>query len=298
MPDMDTGGQEEARQVTMENWKEYYAAQSIVTAPGRYEYLYKDLPDDISSLCRIIQGFVLHMHWVQAYGQNPSDERKTEVRIRQADRFLARALELHEAPLTEVRPHEKKVIGTCRDYAALLVSILRHKGIPARMRVGFATYFTPGRYEDHYLCQYWHEKENRWVVVDAQLDELMINALKVTFNPCDVPDGLFLPGGKAWQLCRQGKTDPEYFGIFNIKGMWFVGCDMVFDAMSLNKIESQPWDIWPMMPEYQQTVYPDEYLAAMDHIAELTSGLEPGFAEVRLLYQTQEKLQPPKNWKP
>jgi hypothetical protein len=80
--------------------------------------------------------------------------------------------------------------------------------------------------------------------------------------------------------------------------MWFIGCDMIFDTLSLNKIESQPWDIWEMMPKYQQTEFPKEYLKAMDHIAGLTGGLTPGFAEVRLLYQTEKKLQPPADWKP
>jgi hypothetical protein len=282
----------------VEDWKKYYATQSIVTEPGEYKNLYKDLPDDIPSLCQIIQGVILHLHWVQTYGQNPSDERKTEVRIRRSDKYLARIMELYDAPLTEARPPEKKIIGTCRDYAAMLVSILRYKGIPARMRVGFATYFTPGHCEDHYLCQYWNEGEKRWVIVDAQLDELQCNTLKISFEPCNVPEGMFLPGGKAWEMCRDGKTDPEAFGIFNIKGMWFVGCDLVFDAMSLNKIESHPWDIWPMMPKYMQTEFPEEYLAEMGHIAELTGGLTPGFAEVRLLYQTEKKLQPPPGWKP
>jgi len=282
----------------VEDWKKFYTTQSIVTEPGKYKELYKGLPDDIPSLCKIIQGFTLHMHWAQAYGQNPSDERKTEVKIRQADKYLARIMELYDAPLTEERPPDKKIIGTCRDYAALLTSILRHKGVPARMRVGFATYFTPGHYEDHYLCQYWNETKGRWIIVDAQLDELQRNALKISFDPCDVPDGLFLPGGKAWQICREGQADPELFGIFNIKGMWFIGCDMIFDTMSLNKIESQPWDIWPMMPKYLQKEFSGEYLAAMDHIAELTGRLDPGFAEVRLLYQTEKKLQPPPGWKP
>ncbi len=282
----------------MEDWTQYYATQSIMSDPGQYKELYDGLPDDIPSLCKVIQGLVLHMHWAQAYGQNPPDTRKTEVRIRQADRYLARIRELDSAPLTTERPPEKKIIGTCRDYAALLTSFLRHRGVPARMRVGFATYFTPGRYEDHYLCQYWNEAENRWILTDAQLDDLQRKTLNIRFDPNDLPEGIFLPGGKAWQVCREGKADPELFGIFNIKGMWFVGCDMVYDTMSLNKIESHPWDIWAMMPKYQQTEFPGPYLAAMDHIAELTGVLDPGFAEVRRLYQTEKKLQPPPGWEP
>jgi len=129
----------------VEDWKQYYTAQSIVTEPGKYQKFYNGLPDDIPSLCKIIQAVVLHLHWMLAYGVNLPDERKTEVRIRQADRQLARILELHDAPLSEARPPEKKVVGTCRDFAALLTSIMRHKGIPARMRVGVRHLLYPRR---------------------------------------------------------------------------------------------------------------------------------------------------------
>jgi hypothetical protein len=282
----------------MEEWKKYYASQSVVTDPGKHKSLYDALPDDIPSLCKIVQGLLLHLHWAQAYGVDLPDDRKTEVRLRKAARQLARILELADLPLTTVRTAEKKMVGTCRDYAALLTSFLRHKGIPARMRVGFATYFTPGHYEDHYLCQYWNEAQNRWITVDAQLDDLQRQALKIQFDPCDLPEELFWPAGKAWQLCRQGRVDTELFGIFDIKGMWFVGCDLIFDMLALNKIESQPWDIWQSMPRYQQKEYPPEYLVFMDQIAALTAGLTPGFTEVRLLYQTEKKLQPPPGWEP
>jgi len=53
-----------------------------------------------------------------------------------------------------------------------------------------------------------------------------------------------------------------------------------------------------MMPKYQQSDFPEEYLNAMDHIAELTGLLAPGFAETRLLFQTDVRLQPPAGWKP
>ena len=230
--------------------------------------------------------------------RNFPEERKTEVKIRKATRQLARILELDDSPLTTARPAEKKIVGTCRDYAALLTSFLRQKGIPARMRVGFATYFTPGHHEDHYLCQCWNDTENRWITVDAQLDDFQRKVLNIKFNPCEVQEDLFLPGGKAWQMCREGKADPQTFGIFNEKGMWFIGCDMIYDLMALNKIESHPWDVWQYMPRYQQKEFSKEYLGIMDHIAVLTGGMNPDFNAVRLLYQTEKKLQPPHGWEP
>jgi hypothetical protein len=68
--------------------------------------------------------------------------------------------------------------------------------------------------------------------------------------------------------------------------------------MSLNKIESHPFDIWPLMPEYRQKEYSREYLDIMDRIAALTGGLNPDFSGVRSLYQSEKGLQPPPGWEP
>ena len=80
--------------------------------------------------------------------------------------------------------------------------------------------------------------------------------------------------------------------------MWFVGCDLIFDAMSLNKVESHPWDIWQLTPKYEQQEFAEEYLKTMDNIAALTGGLTPDFSMVRSLYQSEKRLQPPPGWEP
>ncbi len=282
----------------MEDWKKYYGSQSGVTDPEKYIPLYDVLPDDVASLCKVIQGLLLHRWWIDQYGVNISEEQKEEIKIRKMTRQLKRILELNNSPLITARKPESRLVGTCRDYASFLTSFLRHKGVPARMRVGFATYLMPGQYIDHYLCQYWNDKESKWVMVDAQIDDLQRRAMNITFDTCDVPEGLFLPGGKAWQTWREGKANPDLFGIFEVRGSWFIGCDMIFDMMSLNKIESHPFDIWVLMPGYQQKEYSKEYLGIMDNIAALTGALDPDFSKVSSFYQTEKRLQPPANWTP
>ena len=42
--------------------------------------------------------------------------------------------------------------------------------MPARARCGFGAYFRPGWLEDHWVAEYWDERDNRWFMVDAQLD--------------------------------------------------------------------------------------------------------------------------------
>ena len=74
--------------------------------------------------------------------------------------------------------------------------MLQYKNIAARPRCGFGAYFMPSHYEDHWVCEYWNENEQRWVLVDAQMDELQTNVLELRFHPLDVPrdrNGTFEP---------------------------------------------------------------------------------------------------------
>ena len=199
-----------------------------------------------------------------------------------------RIRELEETSLTVARPLEKRIIGTCRDFSTFLTAFLRHQGVPARARCGFGTYFTPGKSEDHWTCQYWNADEARWVTVDAQIDQFQRNALGITFNTCDMPEGQFLPAGKAWQLCRAGQADPQTFGIFDMHGMWFIAGNLVRDLLSLNKIELLPWDVWSMMAEFKQEELSQAYVEEMDRVAALTLTGNEAFPEILAFYENEE----------
>jgi transglutaminase-like putative cysteine protease len=56
-----------------------------------------------------------------------------------------------------------RVVGTCRHFATLACAILRARGVAARARCGFGTYFVEGRGLDHWITEYWHTAEARWV---------------------------------------------------------------------------------------------------------------------------------------
>jgi hypothetical protein len=154
----------------------------------------------------------------------------------------------------------------------MLTAILRHQGVPARARCGFGTYFTPDRCEDHWVCEVWDASQERWVLVDAQLDDLMLDVLKPDFDPLDVPRDRFIVGGQAWQLCRAGKADADHFGIFDMHGLWFVRGDLIRDFLAFSKIEILPWDgDWGYLAKpIDQVGGDDADLALMDRIAALT----------------------------
>jgi hypothetical protein len=267
----------------------YFAQYGKLTNPGPYAHLYKNLPSDVPSLVRVVQGLMVHVFWGERYGLSLSDDRKAEVQLRSMERRLARMLELDPSPLITSRPNEKKIVGNCRDFSVTLASMLQSKGIPARPRCGFGTYFEPGLYIDHWVCEYWNEVEQRWVLVDAQLDEVQRDVLKIAFDPLDVPRDQFIVGGAAWEMCRSGQADADKFGIFDMHGIDFVKGDFIRDVAALNKVELLPWDCWGMiLMEY--TALPPDDLSMLDRLASLTCSDVPNFALVRQLYESDPRL--------
>jgi len=170
----------------------------------------------------------------------------------------------------------------------LLVSILRHQGVPARARCGFGTYFLPDHYEDHWVAEYWNTDQQRWILVDAQLDMLQCKVLMIPFNPLDVPRDQFIVGGRAWQTCRSGQSNPDSFGIFNMHGVGFVRGNFIRDVASLNKVEMLLWDCWGIIEKTEEN--DPEDLNFLDTLAELTSADVPDFKTVCNLYHSDARL--------
>jgi hypothetical protein len=267
----------------------YFSRYGKMTDPGHYRDLYADLPLDVPSLVKVVQGLVMHIFWAERYGLRLPEERKAEVQLRSMNRRLQRSLELYSSPLTTPRPSECKIVGNCRDFSVTLASMLQSKIIPARARCGFGAYFLPDHYEDHWVCEYWNDAEQRWVLVDAQLDELQCDVLKIPFDALDVPRDQFIVGGAAWKMCHNGQADPDQFGIFDMHGMDFVKGDFLRDVAALNKMELLPWDCWGLMFQDYATLPPDD-LTMLDRLADLTSSDIPQFALVRQIYESDPRL--------
>jgi len=271
---------------------EYYAAPGLMTDPREHAPLFDDLPRDVAALCKVVQGVMIHVYWAERYGIKLSDERKNEVQIRSVARKLAHILELDPRPLGDARSLDKKLVGNCRDFSVMLTALLQHQGVPARARCGFGRYFMPGKYEDHWVCEYWNATENRWRFVDGQLDEFQQQALRIRFSPLDVPRTMFITGGKAWQMSRAGQADPDRFGIFDMHGLWFVRGDFVRDVAALDKMELLPWDGWGIIETKDNDLSAAD-LAFLDRVAELTQGDVPQFDAVRAVYESDARLRVP-----
>ena len=271
----------------------FYAAPGPMTDPLDLAGLLEGLPGTVPELVPVVQGLLVHIYWAERYGLVLPDERKAEVQIRDVAAKLARICQLDDRPLGEPRPLERRLVGNCRDFTVLLCALLRHRGIPARARCGFGTYFLPGRYEDHWVTEYWAADTGRWVMVDAQLDAVQREALNIPFDPLDMPPGQFVSGGQAWQMCRSGQADPDLFGIFDMHGLWFVRGNLLRDFLALNRIEILPWDGgWGFLAEEE----PDGEM--MDRVAALILDVDRGFAKLRATYETDGRFHPPAEYFP
>ena len=240
----------------------------MITDPGTFSEKYDGLPDDAAGIVEMIQGLFLHIFWGKSYGVTFTDSQYRHVQSRKVSNILSVIDSLDNSPLTQARPYEKRFIGNCRDYSVFLCSLLRSKGIPARARCGFGTYFMPDHYEDHWMCEYWSSSGNRWVSVDPQLDKLQKDTLGIDFDTLDMPKGRFVTGSEAWKLCRSGAANPDSFGIFEMKGLGFVLGDFIRDIASLNKVELLPWDCWGLILKDVNMLSKEEY-ALLDKAAEL-----------------------------
>ncbi len=270
----------------------FFAIPGPMTSAGPYAGLLRDLPTDIPSLVRVVQGLLIHVFWADQYGVQLDATRRDELQLRDAAGMIARILELDPRPLTEARPPEQRLVGNCRDFSVLLVTFLRHQGVPARARCGFGRYFIPDHYEDHWVAEYWNEARQRWLLVDAQLDALQQEQLGIAFDTLDVPRDQFITGGGGWTLCRTGQADPATFGIFDMQGLWFVRGNLGRDVAALNRMELLPWDGWGLADKSDNDLTAED-MAALDEMAALTGGDVPAFEHVRALYETGERWRVP-----
>lgn len=279
----------------MQSPHEYYTAAGPMTALGAHAGEYRALPKDLAALCEVVQGVLIHRDiapWL--YGITLTEAQREDGHLRPLAQMLTRIHELDSRPLTTARDVGHRLPSVCRHFSLMLCSMLHEQGVPARPRCGFGAYFTPGKFEDHWVCEYWNAAEKRWVLVDAQLDAIQRKALNISFNPLDVPRDRFIIAGDAWQMCRQRGADPADFGLTHVqmKGLWFIAGNVVRDLASLNKMEMLPWDVWGLM-EMNDAAITDDKKALLDRVSALTLKDEKAFGDVREIYESDQRLRVP-----
>lgn len=257
--------------MTLDAALRYYATPAAMTDVGQHRDAVRRAPPALDAVVATVQGLLIYDTVAQPfYGVAVPPDRSDEIHLRSARAILDRAVELDPRPIDAARPPARRVLGRCRDYTLLTVAFLRAHGIPARARCGFAAYFKPGWFEDHWVAQVWDAAAARWRLVDAQLDATWRGQIHFAGDPLDVTEQEFITAGRAWQSCRSGATQPARYGLSFLgdHGLHWVAGNTRLDLAALNKVEMLPWDVWGL--GWSRGAPPPDDLTPFDEIAQLT----------------------------
>jgi hypothetical protein len=272
----------------------FYTTPGVMTSAGPYAHLLDGLPTDIAELAGIGQGLVIHEHMADAYGVALSHDDRATVHLRQVEKLLGAIVARDDRPLPIARTPAERTPGNCRHFTVLMTAMLRAQGRAARARCGFGNYFPSGKHEDHWVCEYWEPGEQRWILVDAQIDDRQLGWFPIDFDVSDVPRDRFVVAGQAWEQYRAGHADPSTFGLslINEAGDWWIASNLMRDAQALLNVEMLPWDVWGAMPGPDDPIT-GNLAGLFDELAALTQSPDANLAELSRVCQSDDRLRVP-----
>jgi hypothetical protein len=271
-----------------------YSSHSPFSDAGAMATMLDAVPDDLKAMKDAVYPLVFHYmgggDWAE-HGIAP--ERRPEIDLRYADAMLGRLGELSDKPLGEFRAPHERMIGCCRDFTLLFVALARHKGIPARSRVGFAGYFFAEWNVDHVVAEVWDAAEGRWRLIDAELGDEHIDPTDgVALDPLDLPRDRFIVAPDAWLRCREGGEDPDrylvspFVDIPGLQGWPYLLHNVVQDLAALNTHEMILWDDWGISAEWESIT--DVQRNLVDETARKMMSPEVTVGDLRHLFERDE----------
>jgi hypothetical protein len=182
---------------------EFYRQYSSFTDPGEYAYLFANLPDSLPELCSLIKSQIIHPYsdlpkYRELIPQERWDEAFSYPGVKS---ILAGLVSYDSSGFVNDRKLEDRLVLGCNQNAILLASILKYKGIPARVRAGHATYIMPGFHISHTICEVWNENEMCWILVDPSMDMVNFSREKFDFS------------NELWLKLQNEEIDPNQYGI-------------------------------------------------------------------------------------
>lgn len=181
---------------------EFYRQHSTYTDPGECEYLFENLPDSLSALCSLIRSQFIHPYaeLPRYRGRIPKERGNDYIKYTTVKSMLEGLLSYDSRGLVKDRKPEDRLVLGCRHTSILLASILKYRGIPARVRCGHVTYLRPGFNMSHTVCEVWNESDKRWMLVDPST--VMI----------DFSREMFEFSNELWLKLQNGEIDPNLYG--------------------------------------------------------------------------------------
>lgn len=175
-----------------ESLLEFYRQQTVATDPGEYASMYEGLPESLEELCALIKHQLTHPIELGALRNELPEERHFEdLKYPTVREMLAGLHQLDPEGLHLDRRPQNRLIVACWHHAMLLASILKYRGVPTRVRAGFALYIAPetGLHVGHAICEVWNDEKGRWMLVDP--DRQKVDFRRAQFElPADAWFGL------------------------------------------------------------------------------------------------------------
>ncbi|MFA6269652.1 MAG: transglutaminase-like domain-containing protein [Candidatus Paceibacterota bacterium] len=275
---------------------DHYSEFGTFTNPGFYKEFLQKLPDDIKELGNLISHQIIHRITLKDGNTKANkDKRYGDMsdypwyRLRCEDDILttsvsmvAELLRLDSRGFLPDRKVENKIVVTCRYVAILMASILKSKGIPCRVRSGFAPYFYK-KSADHWINQYWDKDKEKWVTFDA--DGFFDN-----FDQYNISEEKFDWAANTWLGIRNGQLEAENFvnaGGYNglMPALWEVFYD--FHSLMNNEI------LYTQMPNYVHSKFDklsEKDFEEIDNLANLMLNPDENFDELVNIWNTNKKF--------
>ena len=271
-----------------------YRQYSSFTEPGEYVRLYENLPDSLPELCELIKSQTIHpFAELPMYRNQIPRERWNEwSRYPTAKSILEGLVSYDASGLVKDRKIENRLILACRENSILLASILKYRGIPARVRFGFARYLMPGFRMSHAICEVWNENENRWMLVDP------------TTNMIDFSRDQFDFSHDVWSKTQSKEVDPALYGPGdNSNGLPRITQALCHDLASILGTEYPVYQYSPIIDHAikhdGQMTLTENQIEILSRVSELMKSIDTdSISRLREIYSNTAEIQITKSLDP
>jgi sulfatase modifying factor 1 len=270
---------------------DFYRQFSPFTDPGEYTYLYKNLPDSLPELCKLIRSQFIHpFAELPNYREQIPKERWNEMMNYPTVKSILKGLvNSNPAGLIYNRKPEDRLVLGCPQNAILLASILKYRGVPARVRAGHATYLAPGFHVNHTICEVWNAEENHWMLVDPSTDKVDFSSDEFDFS------------NEAWLQMQKGEIDPNLYGIpGKYTGEGSIVGKISNDLASVLGIEYTIYQYAPIL-DYamdKEKKFSAEQIETLNTISELMNTIDAeNFTKLQKMYNNTPEIQVTKTFK-
>jgi len=261
----------------------FYRQYSSYTNPGKYEYLYENLPDSLPELCQLLKSQTIHP-WAELpmyQEQIPKERSDEDLMYLTVKSILEGLLSYDSSGIILERKPEDRLLISCRHNSILLASILKYRGIPVRVRYGFAPYLQSGFHSSHVICEVWNEKDNRWMLVDP------------TMNMIDFSYDNFDFSNEVWLKMQNKEIEPKLYRVNdNFNGLMIITAELCLDLASILGTEYIYHQYSPIIDYVFQNQLTTKHIEMLNRISELMKSINAeNLSKLKEIYNNNPQIQ-------